>query len=399
MRRTTPAPGTVQAGQVRSDRGALLRSVRTPEGYIFAEGFAARPGVMTYRDGDREWRELVPAEELHRADSLSTLAGKPLTVEHPPDMVTPDNVAEFGAGDVGDEVTVADNGFVRVKMAARRRDALDAVDGGKVELSPGYTCDVEWTPGEHPEWGHYDAIQRNRRYNHLALVDVARGGAQMRIRIDGAAEQVDAPQPIQGEEPASESAEESDMEKLIALLVAAGLSQEAAAGLAPKIGEALAGQSAGEAESEGESKVEIEVGADAQGAEGAPDYKAMYEDACAKLEALKADMSGMVKADSIPALVSDLASVRTVATAWGIEHGDHAADKLRALVVEKAKPGALRKDAAAAEVRAAFAMLPESPASASAWSSMTSARNDSASAAPAGGGFTRKIGGSAGKES
>lgn len=379
----TPKSGITQ-GAVRADRGELLRAVRTSEGYILAEGFAARPGVMRYSDGEAEWLELVPEETLHDSESLLTLAGKPLTVEHPAQPVGPDNVGELGAGDVGDEVTIADNGYLRVKVAARRRDALEAIDTGKQELSPGYTCDVDWTPGEHPKYGRYDAVQRNRRYNHLALVDRARGGPSIRLRVDGAAEQVDS----QPEPPAQP--ERTPMDKLIAMLIELGWPEEAAKVAAAGLEKAKPGANA-----EGEGKPEVEVEIDAQGAAPAsdadPDYKAMYEDMCKQRDAAVEALKGMVKGDALPALFADWLAVRTKADAWGVKHDGLAADAVRAAVVEKAKPGALRKDASAAEVKAAFSMLPDSPAAGSPWHGLT-ARVDAQPAAKADGGYTYKIG-------
>jgi len=187
-------------------------------------------------------------------------------------------------------------------------------------------------------------------------------------------------------------AQETTMEALIAALVALGWTEEAAKLAAPKLADAKAMQ-----EKAPEVEIEDEAGAEKGGE--APDYKAMYEDAMKALDAMKAESASMVKADSIPALVADLTAVRAVATGWGVEHGDHAADKLRAAVVEKAKPGALRKDASAAEVRAAFAMLPASPSTHSPWSAVTAGRTDAAPAPKVEGGFTMKIGETAGQES
>jgi hypothetical protein len=103
--------------------------------------------------------------------------------------VTPDNVGHLGVGDLDGEVTAEApeaGGFVRVKLAIRRADAIQAVKGGKTELSPGYVTLLDPTPGVDPEFGPYDAVQRDRRYNHLAIVDVARGGPEIRLRADGA---------------------------------------------------------------------------------------------------------------------------------------------------------------------------------------------------------------------
>jgi len=178
----------------RYDRGELKSAVRTDEGYLLAEGFAARPGVLEYRQADGSIRrELVTEEELHRADSLETLARKPVTLEHPTGeageqiFVAPENIQEFGVGDVAEAVEVERlNGFVKIRMAVRRKDAVAAIDQGIRELSAGYTVDLDMTPGEHPVYGRYDAVQRNRKYNHVAIVPMGRAGSSVALRADSA---------------------------------------------------------------------------------------------------------------------------------------------------------------------------------------------------------------------
>lgn len=176
---------------LRFDRGELLPPTVREDGTLLLSGRVAKPGILVYRDargGTR--RELVLAEDLHKADSLGTLGRAPVTLEHPATEVTPDNVGQVGVGDVDGEVFVEEAGFVTVHLAVRRRDAIDAIRAGKVELSPGYRVTIDETPGVHPVFGRYDAIQRDRRYNHLAIVDRARGGESVRLRVDGAAYQV-----------------------------------------------------------------------------------------------------------------------------------------------------------------------------------------------------------------
>lgn len=171
----------------RYDRGELRASVTTAEGFLLCEGFIARPGVLEYRHADGSLtRELIPPEELHRTHSLASLGRKPTTLEHPPEDVTPDNVGLYGVGDVDGDVEVVEGGFVRVRMAIRRVDAIRAIYRGTVELSPGYSCRIDATPGTHPVYGAYDAIQRDRRYNHVAVTDTARGGPAIRLRADSA---------------------------------------------------------------------------------------------------------------------------------------------------------------------------------------------------------------------
>lgn len=141
---------------------------------------------MSYRDSrGNVRREYVSAECL--ADSAGDLARCPVTLEHPEEEVTASNVDTLGVGDVDGEVAVERGGFVRVKLAVRRQDALDAIRAGKAELSPGYTVLIDPTPGEHPVYGRYDCQQIRRKYNHLAVVSTARGGPEVRLRTDSAA--------------------------------------------------------------------------------------------------------------------------------------------------------------------------------------------------------------------
>ena len=173
--------------EFRVDRAAPLRPIRkTREGFLIVQGFAARPGVLSYRRPDGSTRrELVIPETLVRND---TLRGKPVTLRHPEGKrVTPENAGRMIAGSVTD-VSVDPSGLLRTDLTIMRADAIAAINKGTVELSPGYAVRLDETPGSHPTFGAYDAIQKERVYNHLALCDNARGGSQLRIRTDAAIE-------------------------------------------------------------------------------------------------------------------------------------------------------------------------------------------------------------------
>jgi hypothetical protein len=55
------------------------------------------------------------------------------------------------------------------------------VEGGKRELSNGYASLIDFTPGETVNGQHYDAVQRQIRGNHVAVVDKGRAGPMCRI--------------------------------------------------------------------------------------------------------------------------------------------------------------------------------------------------------------------------
>lgn len=178
-----PAPDWRQ----RHDLAALdlaAPQTRASDGALLVKGYAAREGILVYRNADGTTRrELVTAETLRRA--APTLTRAPVTLEHPREDVTPDNVARYGVGDVDGRSVVYDDGYNEVSIAVRRRDAITAIRGGKVGLSPGYRVRLDETPGVHPIHGPYDAVQVEREYNHLAIVGNPRGGATVRLRADG----------------------------------------------------------------------------------------------------------------------------------------------------------------------------------------------------------------------
>lgn len=175
---------------IRYDRSAaMMPAERTREGYLRVPARVAKPGVLEYRDSNGNITlELIDEDELHNADSLRSMASKPVTLEHPLEEVNPDNISSLSVGDVGERIEILsdDGGFVQIVMVIRRRDAIEAVDDGKLEVSPGYSVTIDPTPGVHPQFGRYDAVQRNRRYNHVAIVDEARGGPTIRLRADSA---------------------------------------------------------------------------------------------------------------------------------------------------------------------------------------------------------------------
>lgn len=175
--------------QTRVDRGSLVASKRMPDGSWQLSGHAARPGIYLYRRPDGStFRELVPRQVLQ--DTAKGLARVAITLGHPdpqkyPKGVTPDNVSELQIGDTGSIVTLEDDGHVRVQAVIRRRDGIQAIERGTHELSPGYEAEVDFTGGTDPEFGSFDSVQRSRAYNHLSVVDAARGGHDVALRVDG----------------------------------------------------------------------------------------------------------------------------------------------------------------------------------------------------------------------
>lgn len=172
--------------------GAVRGIVETPQGGVRVPAALTRVGVLPYEDaaGNR-WRELRPADEVFAADSLATLRDAPVTVLHPPGLVTGDTWDAVAVGhNAGPVSTEADRLVVTDGLVVQSGEAAARVRSGELcETSAGYTCDLDETPGVDPVDGPYDKIQRTIRYNHVALGPQgwARGGREMALRLDGAA--------------------------------------------------------------------------------------------------------------------------------------------------------------------------------------------------------------------
>lgn len=216
----------------RFDRGGeLLRAFVRPDGTVLAEGISVREGIHEYRQADGSViRELVTRQAVQ--DSARTGARAPLTLEHPATgFVTPETIQTDGVGDVDGEVLVeedeAQGGFARVKVAIRRKDAIDAYNDGIRELSWGYEAQIDPTPGEHPIYGRYDQAQVGREINHIALVPRGRAGPTVALRRDSV--DADYVRPIQPSPGAGQRrdthSQERPVKRLPLLLAALGIEQ------------------------------------------------------------------------------------------------------------------------------------------------------------------------------
>lgn len=177
---------TIQARDFMS----LTSRHMTDEGYLVAPGNMARTGVQEYRayelglDADgmdpmKVIRLHRPPDEVFDSASMASFEGKPITIEHPPVAVTSDNWSELAKGDVRD---VGRSGELMTgTLVIRSKDAIEAVQSGKVQLSNGYTFELDMTSGTTADGRAYDGVQRNIRGNHVALVDAARCGSACRI--------------------------------------------------------------------------------------------------------------------------------------------------------------------------------------------------------------------------
>lgn len=199
--------------------GPLNESVRetkpfteTPEGFYQGRAAVTCTGIFRYLQPDGTVvNEFLPPEEAFKAESLATLALKPLTNGHPKEKVTADTYAKVSVGTVGKDIT-NDAYNVYADISINSKDAVEDAKNGRTGLSCGYSCNLieegevsypvtgwDSDAGMYKEIGRtvykvpgiingmpYDKIQTDRTYNHLSLVDEPRGGDALHLRFDGA---------------------------------------------------------------------------------------------------------------------------------------------------------------------------------------------------------------------
>ena len=110
---------------------------------------------------------------------MASFRSKPVTDDHPPEMVDAGNWKRYAIGHCGHEVVREGEHLVTDLLIGDAAGAERALAGA--ELSNGYLADFDFTKGETPAGEPYDAVQRSIRGNHVALVETGRCGGSCRI--------------------------------------------------------------------------------------------------------------------------------------------------------------------------------------------------------------------------
>lgn len=157
----------------------------TPEGFLVCIGVPiARTGSMVYDkseiplDPDSQGKISVhrSEKEVFRAETIASFEGKPITITHPKEDVTPDNWKELAKGEIVN-VRRGEGEWLDSLLAdllVKDKVAINLVKAGLREVSCGY--DADWIQ-EEPGSGW----QENIFGNHLALVDTGRAGSSYAI--------------------------------------------------------------------------------------------------------------------------------------------------------------------------------------------------------------------------
>jgi len=161
---------------------------KTKDGYLMVRAKIARTGLYDYHatelglSDNRMIKVYRPDETVFSEDAMQSFARKPVTNDHPPMGVSSENWSDVAVGEI-DPVGIARDGeFLVVPFVVRDKATIEQIEAGKVELSAGYTCDLEIKSGVTGDGQKYDAIQTgDLRANHLAIVSRGRAGHQCRI--------------------------------------------------------------------------------------------------------------------------------------------------------------------------------------------------------------------------
>lgn len=175
----------------RYDLGELSPPTKDPEtGYLTATARITRVGVFTYGTGKDARRELRLPTEVFQADALGSFGQVPFTNDHPGEPLNSTNTRRFSVGTVSGAIEHEDGVHVVASIQITDENTIAVAEAGKRELSCGYKCDLEHRSGVTkdipgvPDGLRYDAVQRNIRGNHVALVDRGRAGGSVALRFD-----------------------------------------------------------------------------------------------------------------------------------------------------------------------------------------------------------------------
>lgn len=153
---------------------------RTSAGALRVKGYLTKTGVFTYSIGEDSVRELRADAEVFSPDSLDSLLGAPVTIDHPARFVDTENWTLLAVGNV---ISVkVDSPYVAGELQLHDRRAIELVEDGTLkEISLGYTTEVVALDG-----GEADFAQTNIVYNHAALGPEGWGrlGRDVALRLD-----------------------------------------------------------------------------------------------------------------------------------------------------------------------------------------------------------------------
>lgn len=161
--------------------------IETVEGFLICRNVPiSRTGEMEYLeselipDGDSSKMVVVcrSPDEVFSEAALSSFEGKPVTDEHPPELLTPDNYGIYARGHAQNIRKGAQEweDHVIADLHIQDEGLIQAIQDGKREISCGYECSYtdngDGTYSQHEIRGnHIAVVTRGRAGKHVAILD------------------------------------------------------------------------------------------------------------------------------------------------------------------------------------------------------------------------------------
>lgn len=165
---------------------------------------------------DKIYMVYRPADELGSPECMESFRLLPFVDEH--HMLGDGGIPaeQKGVhGVLGEDITFEDDTlYGNIKVFSE--SLANLIEGGKRELSCGYRCTYEFAPGTY-DGVKYDAIQRNIRGNHLALVEEGRMGKEVAVLDSAFTFTFDAKEQLDMEETTSPELEQHESEEMKAI--------------------------------------------------------------------------------------------------------------------------------------------------------------------------------------
>lgn len=130
---------------------------------------------------DRVYQVYRPAEELQKQETIDSFNLLPWIDEHELLGKGGTPAEKKGIQGTTGESAYFEYPYLKNNLRVYSNYMQELIDRGKIELSPAYRCVYDFTPGEF-EGQRYDAIQRDIRGNHLALVEEGRTGKDVAVQ-------------------------------------------------------------------------------------------------------------------------------------------------------------------------------------------------------------------------
>lgn len=168
-----------------SDSNGWFKVERNPISRVGVFPYLGRSIGVTGEDADKVFQVYRPAEELGSADAIESFRTVPVISDHTMlgavDLGLTPAARKGVGGTTGDNVEFdAASGILYSNIKIFDEGLAGEINAGKKELSCGYRCAYDFTPGEF-NGQKYDVVQRRMRGNHVAVVKKGRMGSDIAV--------------------------------------------------------------------------------------------------------------------------------------------------------------------------------------------------------------------------